>query len=318
MSSIPLAALSMRPMPAPENPLEVYARGMSLKNMMQRGQIQGLELQQAQQQMQEQEAVKQAIAEAGGDVRKALPKIMQVSPKTGMVYQEWFTAQDTGDITKQKSIIDLNLTKIKGLGQLAGSITDQATFSAAIDQAEKQKFLEPAEAAQLRSAPYNPETLKAWQTQALTTVEQLGEVKRKLDEQEAGEKLKKTTAEATMAGQEALLTPQERANLRERREVPGIDVPYSEDVEAQRTRIATGRTGDQETIETTAGDYLTEANGDANKALAQLEKDVQAKNVDPRLRRYAARIRFRIRERVRPGVPGGRRDRLAEILGETK
>ena len=75
---------------------------------------------------------------------------------------------------------------------------------------------------------------------------------------------------------------------------------------------------DQETIETTAGDYLDEAGGDANKALALLEKDVQAKGANPKLRFYAGRIRSRIRERVRPGVPAGRRDRLSEILGETK
>ncbi len=67
-----------------------------------------------------------------------------------------------------------------------------------------------------------------------------------------------------------------------------------------------------ETIEATAGDYLEEANGDANQALTQLEKDIRDPKASPKLRRYAAQIRQRIRERVRPGA---KRDRLGEILG---
>ena len=70
-------------------------------------------------------------------------------------------------------------------------------------------------------------------------------------------------------------------------------------------------------IEATATDYLTEANGDPDEALALLEEEVRLPNASAEFRRLASKIRNRIRERVRPGR--SRRstegDRLKEILG---
>ena len=70
-------------------------------------------------------------------------------------------------------------------------------------------------------------------------------------------------------------------------------------------------------IEETATDYLTEANGDPDEALALLEEELRLPNASAEFRRLASKIRNRIRERVRPGR--SRRstegDRLQEILG---
>ncbi len=117
---------------------------------------------------------------------------------------------------------------------------------------------------------------------------------------------------------------EERKAAREKK-VPGVHIPYPPKVEAQKRRLARPtrppardiRNREAAMIEETATDYLTEANGDPDEALALLEEELRLPNASAEFRRLASKIRNRIRERVRPGR--SRRstegDRLEEILG---
>ncbi len=91
---VPLAAYNIRPPQPQEGPLESYAKIMSLKSMLQRQQAGEMEIQDRQQTMAEEKAIRQAFTEAGSDFRKALPKIRQVSPRFAMVVQKAIIEDD--------------------------------------------------------------------------------------------------------------------------------------------------------------------------------------------------------------------------------
>ncbi len=73
------------------------------------------------------------------------------------------------------------------------------------------------------------------------------------------------------------------------------------------------RAAEDADVEKTAGDYLKEAEGDVNRALDLLNGDERDPKATAELRRLAARIRQRIRERARR-MKSGRGDRLGEML----
>ena len=195
--SIPLPALQVRPPAQGEGPLEQYAKVMSLKGMMQNQEVQQMRLKQAKDEMAEEAAVKQAIQEAGGDIRKALPKIMQVAPLTGTKIQRSVVEWDQADNTAKKTIIDRHLAQMKGLGQLAGTVTDQPSYENAIRQGMQAGLLDESAAQRMLSTPYNPETMKGWQNQALTAQEQLQAQRQKLVDTETGRHNKAMEAKQT-------------------------------------------------------------------------------------------------------------------------
>jgi len=320
--------------------LEKAGRALSLGNVIQGQQLGAQRLEEGRMSLDELRAagqrkmlVAQAISEAGGDYRKALPKIREIDPQYALEVENKIQAWETGNITQRKAILDLEDKEDEMRGRLAGSMTDDATLSSAVKTAVERKLIDPATGQQMISMGYEraKPLIESYKVSSLKVKEQRDEIRADLDKEIAEQTLTKTRAEATMAGQEAELPIEERYELRRGRvEVPGVDRPYPSDVEAQRKRIAASNRAEpaadrkgreDQMIEDTAGDYLTEANGDANRALAQLEKHVRGKDVDPMLRRYAARIRFRIRERVRPGARAGRTSLGTEIrkrVGETR
>ncbi|MCL5746154.1 MAG: hypothetical protein M1541_19865, partial [Acidobacteria bacterium] len=79
----PSVALQTR-VPQMPDATEVYGRAAALKNLLQRNEMQGLQLQQAQQELQEQQRLRQAYMESGGDIAKTKTRAMQlgVGPKT--------------------------------------------------------------------------------------------------------------------------------------------------------------------------------------------------------------------------------------------
>ena len=175
----------------PYDPLESQKKRISLANLARAGQLQDEQLRAAemdnelqQRGMDEDAALHQAIAESNGDIRTALPKIMQISPAKGMALQKQITEWDTADLNKKKSILDLHAKKLEGLGQLAGTVTDQQSYNAAIQSAVQNGLLEPAEAQQLAQQPYSPELVKGWQQQALTVQQQIENARKSLEDQE--------------------------------------------------------------------------------------------------------------------------------------
>jgi hypothetical protein len=190
MGSFGLPALSIKPQQQ-ESPLEAFARIQQLRGLAQQQQLgaeqlKGAQLQNTQLQtaVDEDAAYKQAIANAGGDIRKALPDIMKVAPNRGVVLQKQLTEWDNADINKKKAILELHEKQAGRLGQIAGSVTDQPSYEAAIQQAAQEQLIEPQAAQQLLATPYNPQTVQGFQQQALTAQQQIQQAQKSIDAQE--------------------------------------------------------------------------------------------------------------------------------------
>lgn len=280
-------------------PLDQYAKAMSLKGMMQNQQLQQNQLQMQQQEMNEYRAAREAIQQAGGDIRKALPEIMKVAPNIGLKYQKSISDWEGADVTKKKGMLDLEAAKVKGMGQLAGTITDQGSYENAVKQAAQSGLLERYEAAEMLQMPYDPAKVKAWQMRGMEIEKALGEETRKLDEKIKGETLTKTTAEATMAGQLAELPIEKRFELqRGRQPVPGVDVPYPADVAAQKSEIA------DEAAARTASRQEAAEKRKAGQLTGSTKTMVEAA---PRVKDFIARIRTLVnQQKAQLGPASGR------------
>ena len=167
----PLVALQVRN-PVIESP---FRRMASLQSLRQGNQLQQqqIESNQAKQQAAEQAAKKQAavdqiISDAGSDIRKALPNIMQVDPETGMEYQEYFAKQDKLSVELQLKNNELSIEKNRGMAQLAQGVRDQVSRDAAIDRGVELKYISPENGQQWKSQPYDPEKIKGTIKSALT------------------------------------------------------------------------------------------------------------------------------------------------------
>jgi hypothetical protein len=190
MGSFGLPALSIRPAQV-ESPLDAYARIQQLRGQAQQQQLgaeqlRGAQLQNTQTQtaVNEDAAYKQALANSGGDIRKALPDIMKVAPTRGIMLQKQIMEWDKASIDQKKSILDYHQKQAARLGQIAGSVTDQPTYEAAINQAAQEQLIEPAQAQQLLATPYDPATVKGFQQQAVTAEQQIQAAQKAIDQSE--------------------------------------------------------------------------------------------------------------------------------------
>jgi len=180
MASIPLPALTVRP-PEQPDPMQQYGRYMALKNALQQGQVNQLALRQKQTEFNEGEAVKQAIANAGGDVRKALPEIIKASPRTGIVMQRQLAEWDAADVNQKKNILDLQQARIKRLSQLAAGVTSQEQYTAGLQQAVKEGLLDQESAQTYAQQTWTPELTQRFQTEALDTSQRLQNARQQLE-----------------------------------------------------------------------------------------------------------------------------------------
>ena len=252
----------MQPFEPQEGLLEKAGRALSLKNVIQGQQLgaQHLEenrmaLDERRQFMQKQMAISQAWADAGGNFDEAIKKIMQIDPEYAMKRQT--ERADYNKKTTEEKIAQHNMWIADNAekARLLASPTDQASFEQ-VGAVWKQRY--PDE------APYVDQMLSMGFERAKPMLEkraksylgfekQLEENRKQLEHEQD---LKKTTAEATMAGQEALLTAEQRAELKRGRiEVPGVDFPYSADVEAQKKRLAAAGRAPAEDTQSQAEDY---------------------------------------------------------------
>lgn len=183
MSSIPLPALHVQP-PQQENILDQFARIHQIRQMQQTGQIQGMQLDEAKRAQAEDAAFRQAVQEAGGDIRKALPKIMQVAPTRGMAVQKHLAEWDKLDAQGKTEKLKAESERLGVLGQLAGSIRDQASYEAAIQQAVQIGAVDQQTAQQMLQTPYNPQMIESFRAQALTAKQQIDAQQAKLAQEE--------------------------------------------------------------------------------------------------------------------------------------
>lgn len=122
MASIPLAALSVRPVQPQESPLESYAKVMSLKNMQMQQKEGALDLQQKQMAADEQKTIMQIYMDTGGDQEKTLQAAAQsgkVRPQTiNQMREGMFKAQQ-----ERQKLTTEQLTALQKKTELYGQAT---------------------------------------------------------------------------------------------------------------------------------------------------------------------------------------------------
>ena len=258
--------------------------------------------------MERERARQQATANAlrrGGTNADILMRLQQVAPLAGLALKERFAQQDRAEAGEQRA---------KEKHQLSKWLSDLdfvARKAAPLDAFEKKGA--------------DRETLQVMYADALEWLDSKGVDVSRLPKQYTPGYAAIAIAES-MPLKDQLSLRLRQAELEERQEpTPGVHVPFPPKVEAQKRRLARAtrppardiRNREAAMIEETATDYLTEANGDPDEALALLEEELRLPNASAEFRRLASKIRNRTRERVRPGR--SRRstegDRLQEILG---
>lgn len=181
----------------PPDPLGSVARVQALKNQQMQGQLQQqqlsneqlanqggqVQLQQQRSALAEHDAAMQAIQSAGS-VEKAMPELMKVAPSIALKYQQQLSEMQASDTKGKLAIIDLNIKKTQRVGQLAGMVKDEQTKMQVLQQAASEGVIEPQIAQELAAKPYDPATYQGFQQQALTSVQQLDETRKTLEQQE--------------------------------------------------------------------------------------------------------------------------------------
>lgn len=222
MSSIPLAALSVRP-PEQPNILDQYAKTMQLKQLGQQTQQQAAlypgqqQLQQQQiqaSQMQNQETAKniadqakieKIINDSGDDMKSVIPKIMGINPQLGLQYQKSIMESDTAKLDQKKAIIDYH-SKVAGrMAELAGGVKDEQGFHSAIGQALSENLIDGPTAAQYLSKPFSMDEVTQIQQQALHAKDQIDQTDKIITQKDAEKRLAETerhnkASEKIMAG----------------------------------------------------------------------------------------------------------------------
>lgn len=229
--------IRMQPLQPQEDLLSKFGRVSQLRNVLQSGEANRLELDERKRSMQTRLAISEAISKAGGDVKAALPEIMKISPEMGMEYQKAVNDWDASDDKAKEAKTRRAVAQLETLSSMLGSVNDQAGYQAAIQEAVSNGLVDERTAQYYAGLPFSPQLKERLGKMVLN---QLDLAKLANEEIRTGllrAQTRGAEADATISEQEASLTAAERANLKQPRQVPGQDVPYSPDVEAQRKRM---------------------------------------------------------------------------------
>ncbi len=128
---------------------------------------------------QRESAVQNAIQQAGG-IKEALPEIMKIDPDTGFKYQKELDAWDKAGTDKKISTLDLHQKKLERMSQIAGGITDEPSMRMAADTMKNEGLIDDNQYSIYSQMPYDPQVVKSFQQQAMTTKEQLDQQKQDL------------------------------------------------------------------------------------------------------------------------------------------
>lgn len=207
MAINPEIALGVRPFVAPQldipSPVEQFGKVLTLQNLMQQRQAgalqlenQQLQLQQARQQAQERADLGKYLQDlrsgsntgaAGPGGASAAPafdygEIMRRFPTLGPGIVKAHHDAATAGYDEQLKQIDITQKQTARRAQLAGSITDEATKTAAIAQALQEGLVTPAQRDQLLQLPFDNPQWKQFQTQALNADQQLTQARQAAEE----------------------------------------------------------------------------------------------------------------------------------------
>lgn len=197
---------------APITPPDIAKSYMTLAQLQQaqqQQQLTGLALQEGQQKQQEYQGLQAASTQYPGALNDPVQRqgflgaLSKTSPLTGLKFQQEFRASDTAQATQHKAEIEQRLKQIELIGQVAGSITDQPSYTRGV--AILQANGVPTEHL---SATYDPAVVEQYRLAALKGSDQLtahhqaltlGETKR---HNLASEEQAATGTAATLRGQD--------------------------------------------------------------------------------------------------------------------
>jgi hypothetical protein len=164
--------------------------GMQRQAQQQALQEGSIKLQQLQQEQQDQQATRAAVS--GGvttnpdgsvslDQGKILSQLYQTAPTQGLNLQNQFAmnalAMQKSQADLQKTTLENSRTKVDLLGQLAGSVTDQASYDAATKQAVQLGLIHPGDLPPV----YDPQMVRQVQINALTAKDHIDAQQKQLD-----------------------------------------------------------------------------------------------------------------------------------------
>ncbi len=248
---VPLAANNLI-LPQIANPDDVKARYAVQKE-------QQAQIAERQRIRKQQQAAQKLIADAGGDVKKALPAIMQVAPEIGMEYQKKIADWDKLDVDKKIKELELAGKKMERLGQLAGAVKDEQTKQMALQTAVAEGLIDQQTAQQIAQQPFDPRVFQQFQMQAMSAKDQAAQQLERTKAEEAArhnkamENAPTSTEKDFQAWYKAKLEagglkPNARIEMaardeyrkmqKERVAVPGVDVPFPDAVVKQKKDIA--------------------------------------------------------------------------------
>jgi len=143
---------------------------LAKQSAMQSQQMNALQLQKATREMAAEEQIRNALAQGGGNITKAMPAIMQADPKTGIAYQKMIMEQKTAELTQQKAKIESAQKTVEMGGQLFFGVRNKQEYDQARQQAAQ--FLPPEAMANI-PPQYSPEVIDWLKNRSMTVKDQL-------------------------------------------------------------------------------------------------------------------------------------------------
>lgn len=165
---------------APQKAANAFAQGrqnmLATQDAEQQRQMNALAIQNRQQQMADEQAIRNAYAQSGGDRGKLVDALKGAGQyKQAMDVQGQLTADQAA---AQKAKVEEGLKHIQVLGQLASGVTDQNSYDAAKQQLAQ---LYGPESVANMPAQYDPVRVKQFVTQAMTIKDNLDQQWKQLD-----------------------------------------------------------------------------------------------------------------------------------------
>lgn len=207
MALDPSIALQVQPVQI-QNPLAQYAQISAIQDAQQRNRLLDLTMQDKQRELAQTSALNDAYAKnlnPDGTVNSQglVGSVAQAGYGSAIPgIQKSLTEAETARLAQQKAQVDLGLQRFGALGQVLNGVTDQASYTAAIQHAA-QSF-GPQAVANI-PATYDPQFVAQTKAQALTVQQQLEQHSKAIDQQLAASQFGETqrhnaATESTAAG----------------------------------------------------------------------------------------------------------------------
>lgn len=149
--NIPLAVQ----VPQAQNPLNEYGKIIQLKQLLQNGQINDLQLEQARRAMADEDAARQLFS---GDTAPTAQQIYaRVGPTRGAAIIKGLNEQQTAGLARRKAALENDFKTTEFIGQQLGGVTDQPSYDAALSTL-KANGIDTSN----MSAQYNPATVQGY------------------------------------------------------------------------------------------------------------------------------------------------------------